>query len=82
MKEIEKRIEKCFSFHHSVFHLKYSRDQTKYEVDLDATCLRELKKLAEEFGDDNIVLLPGLPGYSTIKLYIDNNDKQCLITEK
>lgn len=32
-----------------------------------------LKKIAAEFGDDNIVILPG---NNTIKLYIDSLEKQ------
>ena len=70
---IKKRIENCFSFAHSVNHLVVYKKNSRFYIELDATCLIELKNISAEFGDDNIVILPG---NNTIRLYIDYLDKQ------
>ena len=70
---IKKRIENCFSFAHSVSHLEVYKKNSRFYIELDATCLIELKNISAEFGDDNIVILPG---NNTIRLYIDYLDKQ------
>lgn len=70
---IKKRVENCFSFSHSVNHVVVYEKNSRFYIELDATCLIELKKIATEFGDDNIVILPG---YNAIRLYIDILDKQ------
>lgn len=70
---IKKRIENCFSFAHSVNHLEVYKKNSRFYIELDATCLIELKNISAEFGDDNIVILPG---NNTIRLYIDYLDKQ------
>ena len=61
---IKKRVENCFSFYEK---------NSRFYIELDATCLIELKNIAAEFGDDNIVILPG---NNAIRLYIDSLDKQ------
>lgn len=70
---IKKRVENYFSFSHSVNHIEVYEKNSRFYIELDATCLIELKKIAAEFGDDNIVILPG---NNTIRLYIDSLDKQ------
>ena len=56
---IQKRVENCFSFSHAVSHIEVYEKNSRFYIELDATCLIELKKIAAEFGDDNIVILPG-----------------------
>lgn len=70
---IKKRVENCFSFSHSIIHVEVYEKNSRFYIELDATCLIELKNIAAEFGDDNIVILPG---NNTIKLYIDSLEKQ------
>ncbi len=71
IEQIKKRAEKCFSFSHSVSNVVIFDNNTRFYIELDATCSIELKKIAAEFGDDNIVIMPGNPGNNTIKLYLD-----------
>jgi hypothetical protein len=70
---IKKRVENCFSFAHAVNHLEVYEKNSRFYIELDATCLIELKNISAEFGDDNIVILPG---NNAIRLYIDYLDKQ------
>ena len=70
---IKKRVENCFSFSHSTIHVEVYEKNSRFYIELDATCLIELKNIAAEFGDDNIVILPG---NNAIRLYIDSLDKQ------
>lgn len=70
---IKKRVENCFSFAHAVNHLEVYEKNSRFYIELDTTCLIELKKISAEFGDDNIVILPG---NNAIRLYIDYLDKQ------
>ena len=70
---IRKRVENCFSFTHPVSRLEVYEKNSRFYIELDATCLIELKKISAEFGDDNIVILPG---NNAIRLYIDYQDKQ------
>lgn len=70
---IKKRVENCFSFSHSISHVEVYEKNSRFYIELDATCFIELKKITAEFGDDNIVILPG---NNTIRLYLDYLDKQ------
>lgn len=70
---IKKKVENCFSLTHSVNHVEVYEKNSRFYIELDATCLIELKKISAEFGDDNIVILPG---NNTIRLYLDYLDKQ------
>lgn len=72
---IKKKVENCFSFSHLVIDVKVYEKNSRFYIELDATCLIELNKIAAEFGDNNIVILPGNSGNSTIRLYIDSLDK-------
>lgn len=51
---IQKRVENCFSFSHAVNHIEVYEKNSRFYIEQDATCLIELKKIAAEFGDDNI----------------------------
>lgn len=70
---IKKRIENCFSFSHIVKHVDIIKECDQFRILLDVVCLTELKNIATEFGDDNIIILPG---NNTIKLYISSLDEQ------
>lgn len=74
IEQFKKRVENCFSFSHSVNRVVVYEKNSRFYIELDATCLIELKKIAAEFEDDNIVILPG--NTDTIRLYIDSMDKQ------
>lgn len=68
LENLKKRVGKCFTFEHSLFNIEaFGKD--RFFVDLDATCMNELKNFASEFKDDNIVILPGHFRNTSIRIY-------------
>ena len=41
---IQKRVENCFSFSHAVNHIEVYEKNSRFYIELDATCLIELKE--------------------------------------
>lgn len=69
----KEKSRELFLVSHSIIHVEVYEKNSRFYIELDATCLIELKNIAAEFGDDNIVILPG---NNAIRLYIDSLDKQ------
>lgn len=73
LESLKKRIEKCFTFEHSLFKIEVIEKDSRFYIDLDATCMTELKNFALEFRDDNIVILPGHFRNASIRMYFCMN---------